>query len=142
MEDFAGTTVYLIAPFDRLQAFSSTPPEIPVERPSTRGVFIVPKWKGQPWRRLLQNFTEIQRFLLTSTSSPDQTATLTQHQDDRQRNHKVGRRRVRGQRRQSTVPTTRTSRPRHTGVGRHEIDFYFTRSCGTGTWGARRVRIA
>ena len=61
-EDFAGKNVYLNAPFDQLQDFLAHYLRTKMRAPSTRGVFIVPKWRRQPWYRLLKNFTKIREI--------------------------------------------------------------------------------
>ena len=60
--DFAGKNIYLNAPFDQIEAFLAHYLRTKIRDSSTRGVFVVPKWKKQPWFRLLKNFTLIEEI--------------------------------------------------------------------------------
>lgn len=60
--DFSGRNVYLHAPYDQLESFLAHYLRTKLRAPSTRGVFIVPKWTRKPWFKLLRNFTLVEEI--------------------------------------------------------------------------------
>ena len=60
--DFARKNVFLNAPFDRLEEFLRHYLRTKLRDPSTKGVFVVPKWTRKPWFRLLRNLTLVEEI--------------------------------------------------------------------------------